>query len=73
MAQWLSVVCGLQYMFLVTAMTLDSKVKVKYTYNQFYGLLCELLIHLLFMVCRLQRKLQITALTLESMVTPVCF
>ena len=60
-------------MFLITAMPLDSKVKVKYTCNQFYGLLRELLIHLLFMVCRLQRKLQITALTLESMVTPVCF
>ena len=37
MAQWLSMMCGLQYRyrFLITAMTVDSKVNVKYTYNQF--------------------------------------
>ena len=35
MAQWLSMVCGLQYRFLITAMTFKSKVNVKYTYNQF--------------------------------------
>ena len=35
MAQWVSMVCGLQYRFLITAMTFESKVNVKYTYNQF--------------------------------------
>ena len=33
MANLLSMVCGFQYRFLITAMTFDSKVNVKYTYN----------------------------------------
>ena len=64
-------VCGLQYRFLLTAMTFESKVNVKYTYNQFvtgtplsfFDRGCLFLTQLLLVVCKLQRKLQITAMT----------
>ena len=38
LAQQLPMVCRLQHRFLIMDMTLKSKVKVKYTKNQCYGL-----------------------------------
>ena len=71
-------VCRLQYSFLITAMSLDSKDKIKYTYNQLIACYanssfifdpgCSHLAQLLFMVCRLQRTLHITVIVLESKV-----
>ena len=72
-------VCELQYRFMITAMTFESKVNVKYTLQSVYGLLSKLLFHffyqcclflaqILLMVCKLQIKFQITAMTLGSKV-----
>ena len=60
MAQWWSIVCGLQYKFLITAKTFESKVNIKYTYNQFMACFifdqgCLFLAQLLLMVCKLQK------------------
>ena len=63
----------------VTAMPLESKEKVKYTYNQFmtcyanssiifFYQWCSYLAQLLLMVCKLQSTLHITAMALESKV-----
>ena len=76
MVQWLSMACRLQHRFLITALPLVSKDKVKYTYNQFMACYanspsffdqgCSYLTQLLLMVCKLQSTLHITAMALES-------
>ena len=67
----------LQHRFLITDMTLESKVMVNYTEKQFQDLKCKLLFHFLtelFIFSTLTApcmyvtaKLQITAMNLESM------
>ena len=67
--------CRLQRRFLITALPLVSKDKVKYTYNQFmaanssfFDQGCLDLAQLLLMVCKLQSMLHITVMALESKV-----
>ena len=65
--------CLLQRRFLITALQLVSKDKVKYTYNQFMTLSffdqgCSYLAQLLLMVCKLQSMLHITAMAMDSKV-----
>ena len=84
MAQWLSMGCRFQHRFLITALPLVSKDKVKYTYNQFiacnanssfiFDQGCSYLAQLLLMVCKLQSTLHIIHMALESKVNKkICF
>ena len=69
-------VCGLQYSFLMTAMTFESRSNiltislwlVTRTPLSFIEYGCFFLAQLLLMVCSLHKKLQITAMTLETKV-----
>ena len=78
MAQWLSLGCRLQHRFLIYALHLVSKDKVKYTNNQFMACYansslifdqgCSYLAQLLLMVCKLLSTLHITVMALKSKV-----
>ena len=74
MAQKLSMGCRLQHMFLITALPLVSKDKVKYTNNQFMACYensfifdqgCSYVAQLLLMVCKLLSTLHITVMALK--------
>ena len=69
--------CRLQHRFLITALPLVSKDKVKYTNNQFMACYansfifdqgCSYLAKLLLMVCKLLSTLHITVMALKSKV-----
>ena len=74
----LSLGCILQHRFLITALPLVSKDKVKYTNNQFMACYanssfifdqgCSYLAQLLLMVCKLLSTTHITVMALKSKV-----
>ena len=78
MAQLLSMGCRLQHRFLIIALPLVSKDKVKYTNNQcmvcyanssfIFDQGCSYIAQLLLMVFKLLSTLQITIMTLKSKV-----